>query len=402
MTIKLYDTDPYRTSFSAHVLDVREGKRGLEVRLDRTALYPEGGGQPWDTGTLEGGAAAGEAAPGAVWTVTEVHERDGEIWHSLAPAPQAPVPGMTVTGRIDWARRFDHMQQHSGEHIVSGLICARFGCDNVGFHLGREVVEIDFNAQITPEQLREIQDAANRYIWEDHALEVLHPSAEELARLEYRSKKELTGDVRITRWPGADTCACCGTHVRRSGEIGLVWLLSVMKNKGGVRIEMLAGGRAFAYAQRLKEQNDTVMHRLSAKPLETGAAVERLWAEAEALKAEKIRAQQQRVRELLEACAGGGDVLLLEPELSADSARHLADGLAKTCTGTCAVFFGKTDDPDGEVWRYIIARENGDLRAFGKALNGALDGRGGGRANFLQGSVRADEAAIRAFWEAQA
>ena len=231
-TEKLFYADPFLTEFDARVLACEAEKGGYAVVLDRTAFYPEGGGQPYDTGVL-GGAE-----------VLDVHEKAGVITHKCA----SPLPvGETVHGRLDWARRFDHMQQHSGEHICSGLICARYGCDNVGFHMGAESVTIDFNADIPWEELLEIEAAANRYIYEDHAIDIqLHRGAE-LDAIDYRSKKPLEGDVRIVTFPGADCCACCGTHVMRSGQVGIVKFLSVQKFREGVRIELLCGGRAYRY-----------------------------------------------------------------------------------------------------------------------------------------------------------
>ena len=231
-TEKLYYADPFLTEFDARVLACEAEKGGYAVVLDRTAFYPEGGGQPYDTGVLGG------------VEVSEVHEKAGVVTHKCA----APLPvGETVHGRLDWARRFDHMQQHSGEHICSGLICARYGCDNVGFHMGAESVTIDFNADIPWEELLELEAAANRYIYEDHAIDIqLHRGAE-LDAIDYRSKKPLEGDVRIVTFPGADCCACCGTHVMRSGQVGIVKFLSVQKFREGVRIELLCGGRAYRY-----------------------------------------------------------------------------------------------------------------------------------------------------------
>lgn len=228
-TAKLYYENAYTQDFTAVVQSCEAVKNGFAVTLDRTAFYPEGGGQPADHGTL------GEAR------VLDVHEKDGVVTHLC---DRALSEGAEVSGRIDWARRFDHMQQHSGEHIISGLLCSTFHCDNVGFHMGADVVTIDYNAPITWEQALEVERRANAYIWADHPIRIWYPSAEELAALPYRSKKELTGAVRITEFPGADRCACCGTHVTSSGQVGLLKLLSCQKFRDGVRLELLCGQRA--------------------------------------------------------------------------------------------------------------------------------------------------------------
>ena len=240
-TEKLYDRDAFLKEFDAVVTDCRPGKGDTYlVTLDRTAFYPEGGGQPADHGDL-GGAA-----------VLDVQERDGLVLHTC---DRPLTVGASVHGAIDWSRRFDHMQQHSGEHIVSGMLCAAFSCDNVGFHMGADVVTIDYNAPMTWEQVLEVEARANRYIWENHPFRAYYPAPEELAAIPYRSKKALEGPVRITEFPGADCCACCGTHVAASGQVGLVKFLSCQKLREGVRLELLCGGRAMDYLSRAWDQS---------------------------------------------------------------------------------------------------------------------------------------------------
>ena len=326
-TEKLYYQDPFLREFTATVLACEEAKGAYKVVLDRTAFYPEGGGQPADHGTL-GGAA-----------VTDVHEKDGVVFHTCGKAVEI---GQTVTGRIDWARRFDHMQQHSGEHICSGLICARFGCDNVGFHMGADIVTIDFNADISWEDLLDIEAKANAYIHKDVPIDIqLHRGAE-LEALEYRSKKPLEGDVRIVSFPGADCCACCGTHVLRSGQVGLVKFLSVQKFREGVRIELLCGARALAYLSQTWEQARAIGQRLSVKPQDTLAAVERLEAELAAAKARAAALEEQVFAAVAAENEGKGGVVLFQPAMKGDSVRRLADAVARRCGGLAAVFAGRT------------------------------------------------------------
>ena len=380
-TERLYYADPYVKSFTAQVRACTPAKDGYTVTLDRTAFYPEGGGQPCDLGLL-----------GNV-PVLAVHERGGEVEHLL---PQPLEVGETVRGEIDWARRFDLMQQHSGEHIVSGLICSSFGCDNVGFHIGAESVTIDFNYEMSEMQLREIERRANAYIWENHAFEVLWPTPEELEKLEYRSKKALTGDVRIARFPGADICACCGTHVQRSGEVGLVKLLSRHKFREGVRIEMVCGGRALRRFDAVETQNGEVSALLSAKPLETAAAVRRLSEETAALQYRLTGLEMESFARTAERLRGAGDVLLFQEGLSADGVRKLAIAVLETCGGTCAVFSGAD-----KSYKYALGVKDGELRETVQALNAALNGRGGGKNGFAQGSVQATRAEIEAFFAAR-
>ena len=379
-TEKLYYADPFLKTFTATVLDCQPGKNGFVVTLDRTAFYPEGGGQPADQGTLDGAV------------VTDVHEKNGVVLHNVDSAVEI---GKTVTGVIDWARRFDHMQQHSGEHICSGLICGRCHCDNVGFHMGTDMVTIDFNADIPWEELLEIEAQANQYIYEDHPIDIQFHRGAELDAIDYRSKKPLEGDVRIVAFPGADCCACCGTHVLRSGQVGLVKFLSVQKFREGVRIELLCGKRALNYLARTWEQAKTIGQRLSVKPVDAAAAVERLEHELSAAKLRCAQLEESVFAAIAQEQAGKGDVLLFQPPMKPDSVRKLADAAAKTCGGLAAVFAG-----EGIHYAYALGRADGqDISAQVKAMNAALHGRGGGRNGFAQGSVEAEQNAIEAFFK---
>lgn len=378
-TEKLYYQDPYLTTFTARVLTCEPAKTGFLVTLDRTAFYPEGGGQPADHGTL--GAAA----------VTDVHEKDGVIFHTC----DAPVEtGVAVEGSIDWPRRFDHMQQHSGEHILSGLLCSLYDCDNVGFHLGADTVTIDYNRELTWEQVLEAERRANETIWADTPVEITFPSPEALEQLHYRSKKELTGQVRIVTFPGADCCACCGTHVRRAGEVGLIKVLSCQKFREGVRMEILCGQRAYRYLSQVYDQDHAVAQLLSVKPQDTLAAVERQNAELTAAKQRMTELEDQLFSLRAQALTGRGSVLLVEPPMRPDGARKLADAVAKAAGGLAAVFAG---EGNSHVYALVQA-DGGDITPLVKRLNAALSGRGGGRNGFAQGSVQADESAIRAFF----
>ena len=375
---KLYEENPYLTTFSAQVESCTPSKKGFDILLDQTAFYPEGGGQPYDLGTLGG------------VRVLEVHEREGRVVHTC----DAPLtPGTCVEGTIDWERRFDLMQHHSGEHIVSGLAHAAFGCDNVGFHMGADVITIDLNVVLDEEQLRWLEGQANRYIWEDHPISITFPSPQELEVLEYRSKKALSGRVRIVSFPGADTCACCGTHVSSSGQVGLVKLLSVQKFREGVRIELVCGGRAMNYINHVLDQNHQVSTLLSAKVFETGTAVQRLLEENTALKSRVLTMEERHFAALAQEHAGEQDVVLFEEGLSPDSLRRLCDALLQTCSGRCACFSGSEESG----YKYAMGERGGDLRAFTKAMNQTLQGRGGGKPDFVQGSLQASQEEIRTF-----
>ena len=379
-TMKLYERDSYLTEFTATVLSCQPARQGFEVVLDKTAFYPEGGGQPWDVGVL-GGAA-----------VLEVHDANGQVVHTC---DRALKPGSQVAGVIDWDRRFDLMQQHSGEHILSGLICSHYGCDNVGFHLGGDVVTIDFNHLIPNEDLEGLELAANRVIWANQATQVFYPTPEDLAQLPYRSKKALSGQVRIVRFPGADICACCGTHVSRAGEIGLLKILSCVKFREGVRMEILAGARALRYVNQIMDQNRQVSQQLSAKVFETAAAVKRLSQEAEKLQYRLTGLENAEFAQVAEDLRDRGDVLVFRQDLDADGVRKLALAVQDTCGGRCAIFSGS--DEDG--YKYVLAEPGGDIRELGQMLNQMLHGRGGGKPGFVQGTVQATRSEIHGFFQ---
>ena len=273
-TEKLFYEDVYCKNFRAKVLSCTPGKHGFDVVLDRTAFYPEGGGQPGDTGSLSG------------VRVTDTHEAGGEIIHYC----QTPLEvGSEVEGCIDWERRLGLMQMHSGEHILSGIVHRRFGYDNVGFHMGADMVTIDFSGMLTEDDLKQIEREANEVVWENREIRISFPPEEELEQIPYRSKKALTGSVRIVTIENADICACCGTHVTRTGEIGLIKIFSCVKFHEGVRLEILCGMRAYEYVNLLIEQNRKNSALLSAKPVETNAAAVRAMDE---LAAVKYRASQ--------------------------------------------------------------------------------------------------------------
>ena len=380
-TQKLFYLDAHQQTFSAQVLACAPGRHGYDVILDKTCFYPEGGGQPGDTGFL----------PGV--RVTDTHARGEQIIHYCEQPLQ---PGQTVEGQIDYARRFSFMQLHSGEHILSGLIHERFGYENVGFHMGADFVTIDFSGPLEMEQVEAVEAAANEIVWQDVPVAVTYPDAETLKTIPYRSKKELTGPVRIVTIPGADICACCGTHVARTGEIGLIKVFSCVKFHEGVRMEILCGRRAFAYLHEIAAQNRQVSGLLSAKPLQTAQAVRQLLEKQEAYKARAAALETQVFAQTAQTCAGKGNVLLFEQPMAPESVRRLADAVMHTCGGRAAVFAGT----DAGGYQYAVGKLDGDLRQLVNALNTQLRGRGGGKPFFAQGSVQASKAEIEAFFDA--
>lgn len=375
---KLYYADSHLKEFTATVTGCEEAKGGWAVTLDATAFYPTGGGQNCDLGKL--GAAC----------VLDVKESGEDVIH-LCDAPLEV--GAEVTGIIDWARRFDHMQQHSGEHIVSGLIHGKYGYHNVGFHMGEHLVTIDFDGPLSWEQLMEIESRANAIIWENREVKCWYPSEEELADIPYRSKKRIPWPVRIVEFPGADICACCGTQVKLTGEIGMVKFVSCIKFKEGVRIEMASGKRAMVLYREIFEQNRQVSQVFSAKILETGAAAQKF---NEQLAQEKFRANglQKKVFEAMaSAYIGQEKAVCFAEDLNPGQVRELADTILKYAP-TAIVCSGS----DEAGYALCLLSTILDTRALGKAVNENLNGRGGGKPGSYQGSVQATREEIENFF----
>ena len=378
-TRKLYYVDPHMAVFSATVLQCTETEKGFEVILDQTAFYPEGGGQAADTGTL-----------GNV-RVMDTRERGETIVHLCSGGLTA---GDTVEGKIDYDARFDRMQQHTGEHIVSGLIHARYGYHNTGFHMGTESTTIDFDGVIPAEDLPGLEAAANTAIWQNLAVKCWVPSPEELKTVQYRTKRALPWPVRIVEVPGYDTCACCGTHTAFTGEVGLVKLFSAIPFRGGTRMEMACGKRALSILNTAYEQNKLVSQAFSAKIQETGEAARKM-NELAAAQKYRIAGLEMKIFEgIARGYTGAGNVLHFEEDLDNNAVRELADKIAEVCGGIATVFSG--DDENG--YAFCLVSRKDDLRQQGKDMTKALNGRGGGKPNCQQGRVSAKKAEIEAFF----
>lgn len=391
-TEKLYYQDNHLAEFTAQVVSCEwdEKKQSYGIVLDRTAFFPEGGGQYADPGVLDG------------IRVEDVRERGGAVVHYMKTVLK---PGTQVKGTIDYGERFSRMQQHSGEHIVSGLVHRHYGYENVGFHLGEFLVTMDFNGVLTQDELRQIEDEANGAVAANIEILVSYPSREELETLEYRSKKELSGQVRIVTVPGYDVCACCAPHVSRTGEIGIIRLVDAVRYKGGTRVSMVCGFRALKDSREKEDSVRRISHLLSAKPGEVAEAVKRLQDEAQQYKEKLARLQSryldEKLDELTSRAAGGTgtdpkDVLLFEEELDKNAARRFVDSGMRRISGICGTFLG-TDEAG---YQYTLGSEHEDMRAFLKAFHQAFPGKGGGKPGMVQGTVKAERAALERFFAA--
>ena len=385
-TQKYYEADAYRREADAVILAAEpDGRGGGKLALDGTVFYPEGGGQPADHGTLT-------LPDGTRLTVTDVHEQGGVIWHRVDALPDTAAPGTAVTGRIDWAWRFDKMQQHTGEHILSGILHQMFGAENVGFHIGSDAVRMDTSVPVSAEGLREAELAANRIVWQNVPVLITYPTREELARMTYRSKKEIEGQVRIVTIPGADVCACCGTHTAATGAVGQIKILAAENYKGGVRLSIVCGERALLAAQAMRQRQADIGALLSAKPSETAHAVHRVYDEYTALKFAHFGLCSELFDALAAQVAPGADAIRIVPGLDPDGLHRLAARLSEATTGLCAAL---TANEKGTG--YCLAQAGGDVRALTKALNTALNGRGGGKPGICQGSCAAAPEQVETF-----
>ena len=373
MTEKLFYQDSHRSTFTAIVQEVRPSGNGYEIILDRTAFFPEGGGQSSDTGSLGG------------VSVSDVQEIDGKIIHY--------TDGPLVEGCIDWTERFSKMQQHTGEHIVSGLIHKIYGYHNVGFHLGTDSVTLDFNGVVPKEKLHEIEQLANEAVAKNLPVQVLYPTDEELSKISYRSKIEIEGQVRIVVIDGYDVCACCAPHVKQTGEIGLIKLVGMQNYKGGVRISMLCGFRALEDYYQKEKNNREIAVMLSAKEYETAVEVERLQEELAMKKAKIAELEQKFLEQKVETLDVSGEIVCLFEETDPVMTREMVNLLLKKGAKMAAVFSGN----EREGYRYVLGSRSLDVRKNGKLLNEAFHGRGGGKPEMVQGTVQGKREEIEAF-----
>lgn len=362
------------SEFSATVLSVTEENGKFAVTLDRTAFFPEGGGQGSDTGSIGG------------VRVYDVQISDGVIYHYT----EKPLEeGKQVACAVDFDRRFRNMQNHSGEHIISGIVHRLYGYENVGFHLSDEMT-VDFDGELTRKQLDEIEDLANKAVYENLPVRAYFPKKDELADLSYRSKKEINEDLRIVEIEGVDVCACCAPHVKLTGEIGVIKILDFFKNKGGVRLFVKCGRDALAdYRDKYKNTLE-ISNLLSVKQHEASAAVNALNAHNAELKAEISRLKKRLIEEkALNFNSTADRSAVFEDGLDIKELQLYADALYKRNGGIRAVF-----SENGNGYAFAICGEESALDGFFGEFKAALPVRGGGRNGIVQGTVNAKRAEI--------
>ena len=382
VTIKLYDEDAYATEFGAEIVEISKDNDCIYLVLDRTLFFPEEGGQSPDTGNIGG------------FEVVDVQISGDTITHTIRyseEAESALIKGKTVRGHVNWDKRFSNMQNHTGEHILSGILHNEYRSENVGFHLSDNTVTLDTSRYLTEAELSELEFKANRAVYANLEIRAEYLPDEELERLEYRSKKEIEGAVRIVAIGDIDKCACCAPHVHHTGEVGLIKITKAIKWKEGTRIWFLCGSRALEYVQTVFKNVDEVARLTSESPDKIADGVKRFNETIQSLKADLFQAQSGFMEEKIKNISDiKSDVILFENVSNSKIQRNAVNALVERFDGVCGVF----STVDNISYQYIIGSKNRDCREVGRVLNEKLGAKGGGKPEMIQGSVAASREAI--------
>ncbi len=371
-TEKLYESDAYIKKFSAEVLSCEADDGKFSITLDRTAFFAEGGGQKADKGKIDGA------------NVLDVQIKDGIVYH-ITDAPLNV--GENVTGEIDWETRFLRMQNHTGEHIVSGIIHNNFGYNNVGFHMGEKVITLDVDGPLSDEDIDFTEKEANKTVYRNKNIIIHYPNSKELEKLDYRSKLELTENVRIVEIEDTDFCACCAPHVAKTGEIGIIKIIGFIPYKKGTRIEMLAGSSALEDYKFLHNSNKAVMNLLSAKREEIFEAVLRTHTDLGDVKAQNKNIASKLALLQTEKYTADGVICAFTENATYDELRYCSNALIKENSGVCYVF----SETEENNYIYVVASDKNDIQNEVKSLNSAFNGKGGGRNGYAQGKIIASK-----------
>lgn len=379
-TRRLFDEDSSLKEFHAMVISCEKAEEDAwNVVLDQTAFFPEGGGQAGDTGWLN-------EIP-----VTDTKEKDGVIFHKV----NVPLEiGSQVSGKLDYKERFMKMQQHTGEHILSGIVHALYGYENVGFHLGDEVTTMDFDGELTPEQVQDAEIRANKAIFANLPILIHYPSKEELRKFTYRSKMEIEGQVRLVEIQGVDLCACCAPHVKMTGEVGILKILNCERHRGGCRLTIVCGMRAVLDYQQKQQMTGKLSAMLSAKQDQLDEALLHLQEQQQKLREQLNRVQAVYLKEKVEKISQEDQcVCIFEETLDPVAMRNFVNGAMERCDGICGAFIGN----ETEGYRYILGSSRLDIRETAKKLNAQFHGKGGGKPQMVQGSLNGTETEIRSY-----
>lgn len=374
---KLYENNSFLQNFKGQVTECTPVEDGYLIVLNQTGFFPEGGGQNCDIGYLD------------QCQVEDVFEKDGVVFHKTK---ESLTVGATVTGQINWQRRFDYMQQHSGEHIVSGIVHRKFGYNNVGFHLGDDYVTLDFDGTLTEENLKQVEEEANRAVFENRKITVTYPSKEQLKTIDYRSKIDIPGQVRLVTVEGYDICACCAPHVNETGSIGLIKITGCQKYKSGVRLNIACGFRALKDYRTQWENTKAISVLLSVKQDETAGAVSNLYKDNQQLKYQVMAAKEQAIIERLKTMDMNQEyICLFEASMEQAVMKRVFNAMKDNAKGYFALFSGN----DLEGYKYFIGAKVGDAKAVGDVLKARFQCQGGGNQEMIQGFVKADEKQLK-------
>ena len=370
MTERLFEKDAYCRSFSANVVSCEEKDGSFLVVLDKTAFFPEGGGQAPDKGTING------------VNVLDVQEKDGIVYHKTEKAFNSDD---TVSCELDWELRFERMQSHAGEHIVSGVVHSLFGYDNVGFHMSEKTMTVDFSGPLTADDIAKVELESNKAIYKNAQITASYPTKDELAVADYRSKIEPRDGIRLITIEGVDCCACCAPHPSFTGEIGVIKIIDFCPHKKGTRIEMVAGINAFYDYSALHTSVKQVMNQLSAKRDSIAASVEKLQETANNLKSENGKMSRKLALASLSPVAVNGCAYAINENMSYDDLRECANNLIENGTRKCILL----SSADGDSYIYVVSSAENDVRSLVSELNSTFSGKGGGKDNYAQGKLSA-------------
>lgn len=371
MTERLFEKDAYCRSFSANVISCEEKDGAFIIVLDKTAFFPEGGGQAPDKGTINGE------------NVLDVQEKDGIVYHKTANSFNI---GDTVSCELDWNLRFERMQSHAGEHIVSGIVNSLFGYDNVGFHMSEKTMTVDFSGPLTAEDIAKIEIESNKAVYRNVPITASYPTKEELADTDYRSKIEPRDGIRLITIEGVDCCACCAPHPAFSGEIGVIKIIDFCPHKGGTRIEMVAGINALLDYSALHTSVKAVMNLLSAKRDSIADSVAKLQETANTFKSENGKLSRKLALASLNPTNVNGCAYAICENMSYDDLRECSNNLIDNGVRKCILL--SLTDSDNYI--YVVSSSENDVRTIVACLNSSFNGKGGGKDNYAQGKLASD------------
>ncbi|MCR5451930.1 MAG: alanyl-tRNA editing protein [Lachnospiraceae bacterium] len=381
-TEKLYDNDAYATSFSATVLEITPIKISetcsdvYDLVLDKTLFFPEAGGQTSDKGII-----SPESDSNAIFEVIHTSIENDIIHHTISAHTTSELhPGDIVSGEINFELRYNNMQQHTGEHIFSGIVHKIYGYDNVGFHLSEDIVTMDYNGEFTKHQISELEICANEAIVACHPITCYYPSDKELENIDYRCKKELTGPIRIVHIDDIDDCACCAPHTKNTSEVGLLKIVGYERYKGGSRFTIVCGTRALK-DYRVKQKICTNASSVLSVPYtELEEAVSSLLKERNEL---RQKLHNMNMTEISQTAEKSSKRFLIIDTDDDGAVRNGVNILMEKSDTPCGIFFG--NDKDG--YRFILGHKNGDARELITRLKESFECRGGGKPQMVQGQV---------------